>query len=292
MSPRIGSRGCAGKGERYFADGLREFPDNRRLAILAVCAIGWQSGPLPDHAGLHRRRRQQQRVDDESRGTGVGLGRWSRAGARVRDRPLVGLPAGLRRAGGPHRRFPERSALAGRGVHGGRTVSPPPRLAARARLTAGGSLRPPTRWMARWRARRRGSRPGVDGRVRSRWARLRGRTISPGGSEGGRGPDDQVRELETGGGRAGWSSRVGNRGGEPWLGAACADERGGRRLRGAGGPRDVGTRRRQTAALGSGCRSAQERRTGTDRGGGDVTRRSGGRYVVLPSQDSRRAAIR
>ena len=26
MSPRIGSRGCAGKGERYFADGLREFP--------------------------------------------------------------------------------------------------------------------------------------------------------------------------------------------------------------------------------------------------------------------------
>ncbi len=42
----------------------------------------WLSGPLPDHAGLHRRR-QQQRVDDESRGTGVGLGRWSRAGARV-----------------------------------------------------------------------------------------------------------------------------------------------------------------------------------------------------------------
>ena len=93
--------------------------------------------------------------------------------------------------------------------------STPPRLAARARLAAGGSLRPPTRWMARWRARRRGSRPGVDGRVRSRWARLRGRTISPGGSEGGRGPDDQVRELETGGGRAGWSSRVGNRGWEP-----------------------------------------------------------------------------
>ena len=52
---------------------------------------------------------QQQRVDDESRGTGLGLGRWSRGGARVRDRPLVGLPAGLRRAGGPHRRFPERS---------------------------------------------------------------------------------------------------------------------------------------------------------------------------------------
>ena len=161
MSPRIGSRGCAGKGERYFADGLREFPDNRRLAILAVCAIGWQSGPLPDHAGLHRRRRQQQRVDDESRGTGVGLGRWSRAGARVRDRPLVGLPAGLRRAGGPHRRFPERSALAGRGVHGGRTVSPPP----------------PSRGPGSSRGRRQPSAAdAVDGKVASTAARL-----SPGG---------------------------------------------------------------------------------------------------------------
>ena len=38
------------------------------------------------------------------------------------------LPAGLRRAGGPHWRFPERPVLAGRGVHGGRTVSPPPRV--------------------------------------------------------------------------------------------------------------------------------------------------------------------
>ena len=49
-------------------------------------------------------------------------------------RPLVGLPAGLRRAGGPHRRFPERSALAGRGVHGGRTVSPPPPVLDAARV--------------------------------------------------------------------------------------------------------------------------------------------------------------
>ena len=29
-------------GERYFADGLRELPDNRRLAILAVCAVEWE----------------------------------------------------------------------------------------------------------------------------------------------------------------------------------------------------------------------------------------------------------
>ena len=28
--------------ERYFADGLRELPENRRLAILAVCAVEWE----------------------------------------------------------------------------------------------------------------------------------------------------------------------------------------------------------------------------------------------------------
>ena len=75
------------------------------------------AGQDNDRAALRRRAGR--------RGPGVGLGRWSRAGARVRDRPLVGQPAGLRRAAGPHRRFPERSALADRGVHGGRTVSPP-----------------------------------------------------------------------------------------------------------------------------------------------------------------------
>ena len=30
------------QGERYFADGLRELPDNRRIAILAVCAVEWE----------------------------------------------------------------------------------------------------------------------------------------------------------------------------------------------------------------------------------------------------------
>ena len=30
------------QGERYFADGLRELPDSRRLAILAVCAVEWE----------------------------------------------------------------------------------------------------------------------------------------------------------------------------------------------------------------------------------------------------------
>ena len=30
-------------GERYFADGLRELPQNRRSAILAVCAAEWEA---------------------------------------------------------------------------------------------------------------------------------------------------------------------------------------------------------------------------------------------------------
>lgn len=30
-------------GERHFADGLRELPDNRRMAILAVCVIEWHA---------------------------------------------------------------------------------------------------------------------------------------------------------------------------------------------------------------------------------------------------------
>ena len=30
------------QGERYFADGLRELPDDRRLAILAGCAVEWE----------------------------------------------------------------------------------------------------------------------------------------------------------------------------------------------------------------------------------------------------------
>ena len=31
------------QGERYFADGLRELPDNRRIAMLAVCAAEWET---------------------------------------------------------------------------------------------------------------------------------------------------------------------------------------------------------------------------------------------------------
>src|SRR3546814_11819473 len=31
------------QGERYYADGMRDLPEDRRLAILAVCTLEWRS---------------------------------------------------------------------------------------------------------------------------------------------------------------------------------------------------------------------------------------------------------
>jgi hypothetical protein len=31
------------QGERYYADGMRDLPEERRLAILAVCALEWRA---------------------------------------------------------------------------------------------------------------------------------------------------------------------------------------------------------------------------------------------------------
>src|SRR3546814_12267928 len=31
------------QGERYYADGMRDLPEDRRLAILAVCTLAWRS---------------------------------------------------------------------------------------------------------------------------------------------------------------------------------------------------------------------------------------------------------
>ena len=42
-----GLPGCAGRGERYFSDGVRELSNDRRLAILAVCALEWR-GAIAD----------------------------------------------------------------------------------------------------------------------------------------------------------------------------------------------------------------------------------------------------
>ena len=41
--PSASGHAAAPAGERYFADGLRELPDNRRLAILAACAAEWET---------------------------------------------------------------------------------------------------------------------------------------------------------------------------------------------------------------------------------------------------------
>src|SRR3546814_1614724 len=31
------------QGERYYADGMRDLPEDRRLAVLAVCTLEWRS---------------------------------------------------------------------------------------------------------------------------------------------------------------------------------------------------------------------------------------------------------
>src|SRR3546814_8792135 len=35
--------GLRRQGERYYADGMRDLPEDRRLAILAVCTLEWRS---------------------------------------------------------------------------------------------------------------------------------------------------------------------------------------------------------------------------------------------------------
>lgn len=43
------------EGERYYADGLREVPETRRFATLAVCAVEWRAGMLDAIAETHER---------------------------------------------------------------------------------------------------------------------------------------------------------------------------------------------------------------------------------------------
>ena len=93
------------QGERYFADGLRELPDNRRLAILAVCAVEWEMF-LADAVVENPRPDRRQNVSRSRPGL--------RSAARGRDgRGPRGAP-GIRRAGdgadrrAGHRRGPRR----------------------------------------------------------------------------------------------------------------------------------------------------------------------------------------
>ena len=43
------------QGERYYADGLRELPEVRRLAILAVCAVEWHAAIADAVVETHER---------------------------------------------------------------------------------------------------------------------------------------------------------------------------------------------------------------------------------------------
>ena len=71
------------QGERYFADGLRELPDNRRLAILAVCAAEWElflaAAVVGGRPGGRRGRRRPGRPGPR----GPGRGDRGRAGPRL-----------------------------------------------------------------------------------------------------------------------------------------------------------------------------------------------------------------
>lgn len=61
------------QGERYFADGLRDLPERRRLAILAVCAIKWRASLADAVVETHDRI----------------VGKLYRAAERMRDRRIA-----------------------------------------------------------------------------------------------------------------------------------------------------------------------------------------------------------
>ena len=80
----------AGQGEHHFADGLCDLPDNRRLAILAVCAVEWETFLAAAVGGDPRPDRRQNVSRSRAR---------LRSAARERDgRGPRGAP-GVRRTG-------------------------------------------------------------------------------------------------------------------------------------------------------------------------------------------------
>ena len=139
-----------------------------------------------------------------------------------------------------------------------------PRLAARARLAAGGSLRPPTWWMAGGEHGGEAPRPGVDGASAVGGPGYEAARSLPGALKAA-----AVRTTRCANSKPAVAVLGGPHGGEPWLGAACADEEEVAVSGEPAGRATWGPRRRQTAALGSGYRSAQERRTGPI--GGEAT---------------------
>src|SRR3546814_12327969 len=43
------------QGERYYADGMRDLPEDRRLAILAACPLEWRASLADVIVGTHAR---------------------------------------------------------------------------------------------------------------------------------------------------------------------------------------------------------------------------------------------
>ena len=135
MSPRIEiTRRLRRQGERYFADGLRELPENRRLAILAVCAVEWEMFLADAVVETHDRT----------------VGRTYRTAVRTCEAQLGDETAAVREA---LRSF----ADLGSALIGARDTGAGTRRGDREPSRMGGSRRP----------RRNGWRPGEHGRVGS-----------------------------------------------------------------------------------------------------------------------------
>jgi len=75
-------RAAAPARERYFADGSASFPDNRRLAILVVCAVEWETFAADPVVETHDRI----------------VGRTYREAARTRESQLGDETAAVREA--------------------------------------------------------------------------------------------------------------------------------------------------------------------------------------------------
>ena len=81
------------QGEQYYADGLRELPENRKLAILAVCVIEWRAMVADAIVETHDRivgklyrtceRRREEHLRERRGAIGDTLKSFSRVGAAI-----------------------------------------------------------------------------------------------------------------------------------------------------------------------------------------------------------------
>jgi len=81
------------QGERYFADGLRDVPEDRRLAILAVCAVEWRATLSDAIIETHNRitgrlyraaeRAASEQIKDESKAVAEALKAFTHIGSEM-----------------------------------------------------------------------------------------------------------------------------------------------------------------------------------------------------------------